>query len=232
MGVIIVAGFLLKEGKRYRNTAIVINRAGVILGRYYKCYLSAEEMARGVAPCSDVVGVETDVGRVGLSISFDINWPHHFASVFAKGVDYSVWQSRHDGGLPLHAAAMNTRMPILTSTLDSPAKVIDCMGRCVCRDHRCARDGAQGFPVVFVFEMPFTQRASTKQPLNALCYIRLLHKGVSWNVPHRCEHAKYGKYPTGVRRSVLCSMRLYLLELPVSCGQLGVFYSFVLSSAL
>mmetsp|Transcript_41847 Transcript_41847/g.75158 ORF Transcript_41847/g.75158 Transcript_41847/m.75158 type:complete len:352 (-) Transcript_41847:141-1196(-) len=139
LGVNIVAGFFLKEGKRYRNTAIVINRAGVLLGRYYKCYLSAEEMAHGVAPGSDVVVVDTDVGRVGLSICFDINWPHHFASVFAKGADFCVWLSRHDGGLPLQAAAMNTRMPILTSTLDSTAKVIDCMGRVQAQSSRWKR---------------------------------------------------------------------------------------------
>ena len=67
--------------------------------------LSATECAPGTE-CATVV--ETDFGRMGLAICYDIGWPDLWAQLAEQGAELVVWPSAYGGGLPLQAYACAT----------------------------------------------------------------------------------------------------------------------------
>ena len=58
----------------WSNCAILIDRDGDCIGVYDKNYLTIGEMENGVIPGKEAVVVDTDFGRVGMVICFDLNF--------------------------------------------------------------------------------------------------------------------------------------------------------------
>ena len=56
------------------NSAVLIDPAGAILGVYHKNFPTLDEMAAGTRPCTETPVFETDFGRLGLCICFDLNY--------------------------------------------------------------------------------------------------------------------------------------------------------------
>ena len=69
-----------------RNASLFIDRKGDIVGEYWKRYPVASEVAQGVLPGGTCVVVESDIGRVGLAIGFDVN----FTQVHIIQVSYNL----------------------------------------------------------------------------------------------------------------------------------------------
>lgn len=74
---------VLREDGRYANRTFVIDASGAIVARYDKLHMFDVDLATGeswresraYAPGDAVVIVETPVGRLGLSICYDIRFP-------------------------------------------------------------------------------------------------------------------------------------------------------------
>lgn len=74
---------ILREDGRYANRTFVINAAGAIVARYDKLHMFDVDLATGeswresraYAPGDAVVTVVTPLGRLGLSICYDIRFP-------------------------------------------------------------------------------------------------------------------------------------------------------------
>jgi predicted amidohydrolase len=74
---------ILREDGRYANRTFVIDAAGAIVARYDKLHMFDVDLATGeswresraYAPGDAVVTVETPLGRLGLSICYDIRFP-------------------------------------------------------------------------------------------------------------------------------------------------------------
>src|SRR5262245_7177047 len=60
-------------GRGVRNTAILVDRTGEVVGRYDKMFPTTTELEKGVIPGAAVPVFETDLGRVGMLICFDLN---------------------------------------------------------------------------------------------------------------------------------------------------------------
>jgi hypothetical protein len=82
-------------------------------------------------PGRDAVVVDTDFGRLGLAICYDIGWPEHWAELARLGAELVVWPSAYDGGFPLRSYAWTHGYRIVSSVLSRNAKVIDITGRIV-----------------------------------------------------------------------------------------------------
>ena len=52
---------------------------------------------------------DTEIGKLGLSICFDVNWPGIWREMRAEGAELICWISAYGGGLPLQALAWTTR---------------------------------------------------------------------------------------------------------------------------
>ena len=74
----------------YKNTSPVINRQGEVIGKYEKIHLfnyHGSEESKFVSPGDRAVIVETDIGKIGLTICFDIRFPELYRCLTYSGAD-------------------------------------------------------------------------------------------------------------------------------------------------
>jgi predicted amidohydrolase len=138
-GTYIVAGLpVLRDGRR-ENTAVLIDRQGHRVGQYAKMSPTEGEIHCGVTPGSQPAVFDTDFGRVGLAICFDLNWPSIWAEMAAQRADLVCWLSAYPGGFPLQSYAWTHRYPILSSVWSYESRVIDFTGRILASTTRWGR---------------------------------------------------------------------------------------------
>ena len=135
----VVAGFFELRNDRIHNVAVLINRNGDLLGTYSKMHPTEGEINLGVTPGSDVVVLETDFGRVGLAICFDLNWPSFWSELSEKNPDIVCWLSAYEGGFPLRSNAWIHQFPIVTSVWPYHSRVIDITGKIIANTSRWGR---------------------------------------------------------------------------------------------
>lgn len=117
------------DGRR-ANTAFLLDRRGELVGQYDKVHPTIGEIAgRGVTPGGCAPVFNTDFGRLGFAICYDIGWPDHWAALARAGAELVVWPSAYDGGFPLQCYAWTHRYWIVTAVRTEHSKVIDPTGR-------------------------------------------------------------------------------------------------------
>jgi len=120
-----------RDGKVY-NSAVLLDRGGHIVGIYEKVHpvtSSADYtvLEHGVTPGSEAKVFETDFGRVGILICFDINWPEEWAALKRQGAEIVFWPSAYSGGFPLQVYAFLHSYYVVSSTR-ADARIIDLTG--------------------------------------------------------------------------------------------------------
>ena len=73
-GIYVVCPLGTEEGGARYNSSVLIGRDGELAGVYHKNFPTHGELDIGVIPGTEAPAFETDFGRVGLSICFDINY--------------------------------------------------------------------------------------------------------------------------------------------------------------
>lgn len=112
------------------NSALVIDRAGNLAGRYAKVHPTVGEIEdRRIVPGSHATVVDTDFGRIGLAICYDIGWPDLWAQLGEQGAEVVIWPSAYDGGFPLRAYAWTHFYYVVSSVRSQHSRVIDVSGR-------------------------------------------------------------------------------------------------------
>ena len=87
-------------GGRQYNTAVLLDRAGKVAGRYRKVFVFWGE--NGVSPSTEGVQVfDADFGRIALLTCFDANFDEVWQEAERKGAEMVLWPSAYGGGLPL-----------------------------------------------------------------------------------------------------------------------------------
>lgn len=124
----IVAGFYVYFDGILRNVAILFDRTGKVGGIYFKRYTTQGEVSAGIIPSNSSSVFETDIGRVGIAICFDINWSEIWTD-FEDKADLVIWISAYEGGFPLQARAWLHRLPIVSSVMSYHGKLIDISGK-------------------------------------------------------------------------------------------------------
>lgn len=94
----------LAENGKYYNTALFINREGTIIGRYDKIHLmkaigydESEYVEGGAAPAV----FDTDFGRVGLMVCYDLRFPELARGMVQDGADILFVPAYFPAGDPL-----------------------------------------------------------------------------------------------------------------------------------
>ena len=87
----IIAGTVIRliDGKRY-NTSFAINRKGEIVAKYDKIHLynfAGGNEDKFITPGNEIVVVDFDFAKVGMSICFDIKFPMHYKKLIQKGAE-------------------------------------------------------------------------------------------------------------------------------------------------
>jgi beta-ureidopropionase len=120
----------LADGCRL-NSAVLIDRLGRVMGCYDKIYpyWSEYDLTPPVTPGHYPPPVfETDFGRLGLAICFDVNFPAVWQALADQGAELVVWPSAYSAGTSLQAHALNHHFAIVTSTYTKDCIVYDITG--------------------------------------------------------------------------------------------------------
>lgn len=122
-----------------QNVAWVLDRQGQLAGRYAKVHPTIGEIEQGITPGSTAPVFDTDFGRIGIAICYDIGWPEHWAALAEQGARLIVWPSAYDGGFPLQVYAWSHFATVVSSVWGYHSKVIDVTGRVLTATSRWSR---------------------------------------------------------------------------------------------
>ncbi len=111
-----------------RNTSILIGRNGQVLGRYDKMFPTETELAAGCVPGTDCPTFETDFGRVGLLICFDLNFREARDRLAEQDPDLVVFSSMYRGGRQLEALAFDLGSFVVSAVRPELGRVLDRCG--------------------------------------------------------------------------------------------------------
>lgn len=87
--IYIAAGLLEKSDHEYFSTAILINNRGEIMGKYRRANIFTLEK-RYLNKGHDFEVYDTDLGRIGFIIGYDINYPETCRKLFMEKVDIII----------------------------------------------------------------------------------------------------------------------------------------------
>jgi hypothetical protein len=135
----LVAGAFLKRAGRIENVSVLFGRDGELIGIYAKRHPTEGEILGGVSPGSSVGVFDTDIGRIGLAICFDLNWRELWAAMKAAGADIVAWISAYEGGFPLQAYACLHDFVVVSAVQSYTGKIIDRSGRVLTATSRWGR---------------------------------------------------------------------------------------------
>ena len=124
----IVAGIYEREGPAIYNTAVLIDRGGNVAGKYRKVYLPREEVEVGLTPGSDFPVFQTDFGKVGLMICWDVQYADPARALVLGGAELillPIWGGDKDIG---KARVLENHVFLATSGYDYPTYIMDPMG--------------------------------------------------------------------------------------------------------
>ncbi|HET7180247.1 MAG TPA: carbon-nitrogen hydrolase family protein [Chryseosolibacter sp.] len=124
----IVAGLLEKDGDAVYNTAVLIDRQGHLAGKYRKTSLPREEIDGGVTPGNSFPVFDTDFGRIGIMICWDVTFPEPARALAQQGAEViflPIW----GGDLTLaKARAIENQVYLVSSTYDMISAVFGLEG--------------------------------------------------------------------------------------------------------
>jgi len=121
----IVAGIYEREGHALYNTAIFLDRKGQLVGKYRKVYLPREEIEGGLTPGNEYPVFNTDFGKVGVMICWDIQYADPARALARRGAELllvPIWGGNETLG---KARAIENRVFIASSGYNYPTYVMD-----------------------------------------------------------------------------------------------------------
>jgi predicted amidohydrolase len=139
----IVAGILEKEGNAVYNTSVLIDRKGNVAGKYRKLSLPREEIDGGITPGDSLPVFDTDFGRIGMMICWDVSFPETARTLAQKGAEV-IFMPIWGGNLTLtKARAIENQVYIVSSSYDMKTAVFDLEGEVM-------KEATKNEPVVVV----------------------------------------------------------------------------------
>jgi predicted amidohydrolase len=125
----IVAGIYERAGGLVYNTAVLIGRDGEVVGKYRKTHLPREEVEAGITPGDSYPVFQTDFGKVGLMICWDVQFPEPARAMALKGADVLLLPIWGGSEILAQARAIENDVFLIASSYDMKTCVIDPTGR-------------------------------------------------------------------------------------------------------
>lgn len=133
---IICPTYIQDQGQVY-IAAVLIDRNGKVLGDYRKMRPADSEMAAGVKPGPMEPPVfDTDFGKIGIQICFDIKWEEGWQKLKAGGAEIIFWPSAYAGGRELCSRAWRHQVYLVSSTQKDSSRICDMTGEVIAQTGR------------------------------------------------------------------------------------------------
>lgn len=134
----VVCPLFRKAGRRFFNSAVIIDRKGQIAGIYDKVYPPTTSpdysvLEGGVDAGCQVPVFDLDFGRVGLQICFDLNFDENWVELSKKDARLVVWTSAYPGGAHLSARALINRCYLVSSVRSGASRIVNPCGEVLAR---------------------------------------------------------------------------------------------------
>ena len=117
------------KGRGRYNSAILLDRTGKVVWHYDKMFPTVGEMESGVLPGRAATAFDTDFGRLGAIVCFDLNFDEVLDAYKREGVELLCFLSAFRGGLRVPALAFCNQCFIATSVPGENGVIVDPLGR-------------------------------------------------------------------------------------------------------
>lgn len=121
----IVAGLVEREGSILYNTAVLIGRNGEIAGKYRKTHLPREEVELGLTPGDDYPVFQTDFGKIGIMICWDLQFPEPARALARRGAEIILLPIWGGSEVLAFARALENCVFLVSSTYDMRSFILD-----------------------------------------------------------------------------------------------------------
>jgi beta-ureidopropionase len=126
---IVCPSYVLRNGSVY-NAALLFDRSGKTMGEYLKIHPAEDEIQAGIRPGPvDPPVFDTDFGRIGIQICYDLKWDDGWTMLKQKGAEIIFWPSAYAGGQELCSKAWRHQVFIISSTRKNTARICDITGK-------------------------------------------------------------------------------------------------------
>jgi predicted amidohydrolase len=120
----IVAGLYERVGPAVYNTAVLIDRAGKLAGTYRKTHLPREEWEAGITPGETYPIFQTDFGKIGLLICWDVQFPEPWRALGLQGAELVLLPIWGGNETLLRARAIENHAFVVSSGYDIKSCVV------------------------------------------------------------------------------------------------------------
>ncbi len=157
----VVCPIYTRQGDRYYNAAVFLDRQGQLLGEYRKMHPTVGELEKGITPGPlDPPVFQADFGKIGAQICFDIKWNDGWEKLAQQGAEIVFWPSAFSGGTMVNAKAWQNGYGVVSSAWKDTSKICDVAGNAVAWTTRwnpwaCA---PLNLEKVFLHTWPYCQR--------------------------------------------------------------------------
>jgi hypothetical protein len=128
VGTHVIVGMQERIEDETFNAAVLIGRDGDVIGRYHKVQPTIDEMERGTLPGETAMAFDTDLGKVGMLICFDLKFPEVAMSLARKDARVAFFPSMFHGGARHQSIARDHGMFLVVSQANESV-VVDMCGR-------------------------------------------------------------------------------------------------------
>jgi len=148
----LVACYNERDGLGVYNTAILLDRKGKLVGKYRKAYVPREEVEGGVTPGDQCPVFDTDFGRVGLMICWDVQYVEPAQQMALKGAEIIFLPIWGGNETLMKARAIENHVFIVSCGYDAPSWVVDSEGKVL------AEASGEGERAIAVTEIDLNRR--------------------------------------------------------------------------
>ncbi len=129
----VVCPMELRDGDKLVNAAVLINRQGKVVGYYAKMFPTISELEAGIQPGTDAPVFETDFGRVGMAICFDLNLREVAERLKVNGAELVCFVSMYPGGMQVQLWALDFGFWMVTAIPSFQSVIVNPLGHILAR---------------------------------------------------------------------------------------------------
>ena len=123
----VVGGLYEREGQVVYNTAVLLDRAGNMAGKYRKVYLPREEMEQ-LTPGNDYPVFQTDFGTLGIMTCYDVAYADPARGLTLGGAEVVVMPIWGGDQILAKARAIENQVYLVASGYDHPTYIMNPSG--------------------------------------------------------------------------------------------------------